>query len=70
MHISTFLSDVNACKGGERGAKVLQKSDEVTLVRARIFASGGVGPDFVIAAESTPFQIIPCHNILTLYNTR
>jgi hypothetical protein len=26
-------------------------------------------PDFVIAAESTPFQIISCHNILTLYNT-
>ena len=70
MHVSTFLRDLNACKGRERGAKVRQKSEEVTFGSARVFASGGVGPDFVIAAESTPFQIIPCHNILTLYNTR
>ena len=59
-----------ACEGRRQGAEVLERSKEVTLVPARIFASGGVGPDFIIAAESTPFQIIPRHNILTLYNTR
>lgn len=44
---------------------MLERSKEVTLVPARIFASGGIGPHFVIAAETTSFQIIPCHNIVT-----
>jgi hypothetical protein len=46
MHVPTFLSEINACKGRERGAKVHQKSAEVGILRARIFASGGVGTGF------------------------
>ena len=59
-----------ACEGRRQGAEVLERSKEVTLVPARIFASGGVGPHFVIAAETTSFQIISCHNIVTPHHTR
>jgi hypothetical protein len=46
MHVPTFLNEINACKGREGGAKVHQKSGEVSILRARIFASGGVGTGF------------------------
>jgi hypothetical protein len=46
MNVLTFLSEIDAYKGRERGAKVHRKWAEVSILRARIFASGGVGTGF------------------------
>ena len=65
VHVLPFFDRGHACKGRKQGAEVLERSKEVTFVPARIFASGGVGMHFVIAAETTSFQTISCHNIVT-----